>query len=79
MRRLYAYEDSCNKQSSKTIKSWENVMSGRDGVLCYPVRTAIGSFNGTLKDTPAAELGAIVVRQTLQRSELDPARVGSVS
>ena len=53
-------------------------MPGRDVVLCHPVRTAIGGFNGTLKDTPATELGAIVVRETLQRAKLDPARVGSV-
>jgi acetyl-CoA C-acetyltransferase len=47
-------------------------------VLCDPVRTAIGAFNGTLKDTPATELGAVVVRETLQRSKLAPASVGSV-
>src|SRR5437773_2450282 len=53
-------------------------MSSRDVVLSHPVRTAIGTFNGTLKDTPASELGATVVRETLRRSGLDPARVGSV-
>ena len=35
-------------------------MSTRDVVLCHPVRTAIGTFNGALKDTPATELGAAV-------------------
>src|SRR6266540_1871499 len=53
-------------------------MSSRDVVLSHPVRTTIGTFNGTLKDTPASELGATVVRETLRRSGLDPARVGSV-
>jgi acetyl-CoA C-acetyltransferase len=53
-------------------------MSSRDVVLCYPVRTAIGIYNGTLKGTPATELGATVVRETVRRSGLDPARVGSV-
>jgi len=53
-------------------------MPSRDVVLSHPVRTAIGTFNGTLKGTPATELGAIVVRETLRRSGLDPARVGSV-
>ena len=47
-------------------------------VICSPVRTAIGAFNGSLKDTPATELGAAVVRETLRRSGLDPAAVGSV-
>jgi acetyl-CoA C-acetyltransferase len=53
-------------------------MPSREVVLCHPVRTAIGSFNGTLKGTPATELGATVVRETLRRSALDPACVGSV-
>ena len=53
-------------------------MPSLDVVLCHPVRTAIGAFNGTLKNTPATELGAIVVRETLRRAALDPARVGSV-
>ena len=53
-------------------------MPARDVVLCHPVRTAIGSYNGTLKGTPATELGASVVRETMHRSGLDPARVGSV-
>jgi len=53
-------------------------MPSRDVVLSHPVRTAIGTFNGTLKATPATELGAVVVRETLRRSGLDPARIGSV-
>ena len=53
-------------------------MPSREVVLCHPVRTAIGTYNGTLKGTPATELGAAVVRETLRRSKLDPARVGSV-
>ena len=53
-------------------------MPSRDVVLCHPVRTAIGTFNGTLKSTPATELGATVVRETLRRAGLDPERVGSV-
>jgi acetyl-CoA C-acetyltransferase len=53
-------------------------MPSRDIVLSHPVRTAIGTFNGTLKDTPATELGATVVRETLRGSTLDPALVGSV-
>jgi acetyl-CoA C-acetyltransferase len=53
-------------------------MQAREVVLCHPVRTAIGTYNGTLKATPASELGAAVVRETLRRSGLDPARIGSV-
>src|SRR5438874_8084888 len=53
-------------------------MSSREVVLCHPVRTAIGTYNGTSKGTPATDLGATVVRETMRRSGLDPARVGSV-
>ena len=47
-------------------------------VLCSPVRTAIGAFNGSLKTVPAADLGAIVVRETLRRAGLDSGTVKSV-
>ena len=53
-------------------------MSAREIVLVQPVRTAIGTFNGTLKDTPATDLGATVVRETLKRSGLAPEKIGSV-
>jgi len=47
-------------------------------VICSPVRSAIGAFGGTLKDVPAAALGAHVVAATLRRSVLDPALIDSV-
>lgn len=47
-------------------------------VICSPVRSAIGTFGGTLKNVTAATLGAHVIAATLQRSGLDPARVDSV-
>ncbi len=47
-------------------------------VLCSPVRTAIGAFNGALKTIPATDLGAVVVRETLRRARLDSAAVESV-
>src|SRR5499427_8969585 len=47
-------------------------------VLCKPVRTAIGAFNGSLKSVPATDLGATVVRETLKRARLDAAQIGSV-
>jgi len=53
-------------------------MSTRDIVLCHPVRTAIGGFNGSLKSVPATELGAIVVRETLRRAGLDADEIGTV-
>ena len=53
-------------------------MSARDVVLCHPVRTAIGAFNGSLKAIPATELGATVIRESLRRAGIDAAEVGSV-
>ena len=53
-------------------------MSTNDIVLCSPVRTAIGAYNGSLKTIPAPDLGAIVVRETLKRSGLDAGAIGSV-
>src|SRR6202008_553048 len=53
-------------------------MSARDVVLCNPVRTAIGAFNGALRTIPATDLGAKVVRETLKRSGLDATAIGSV-
>ena len=37
-------------------------MSERQVVICNPVRTAIGTYNGTLKSTSATVLGATVVK-----------------
>ncbi len=54
-------------------------MSTRQIVLCHPVRTAIGNYGGSLKDTAATELGAVAVRETLRRAGLDAGRLGSVT
>jgi acetyl-CoA C-acetyltransferase len=52
-------------------------MKTRETVLCTPLRTAIGTFDGSLKSVPATELGATVVRAVLARSKLDPAKIGT--
>ena len=39
-------------------------------VLCNPVRTAIGTYGGSLQEVPAPDLGAAVIRETLKRSGL---------
>ena len=54
-------------------------MTTRDIVICHPVRTPIGAFNGSLKSVPATALGATVMRETLRRGGLDPARLASVT
>ena len=41
-------------------------------------RTAIGSFGGSLKNTPATELGAIVIKEALNRAGVSPDQVDEV-
>ena len=41
-------------------------------------RTAIGSFGGSLKNTPAAEMGAVVVKEALKRANISPENVDEV-
>jgi acetyl-CoA C-acetyltransferase len=53
-------------------------MNRREVVLCNPVRTAIGTYGGSLKDVPATSLGATVIRETLRRSGLAADKVQSL-
>ena len=53
-------------------------MMNKEVVICSPVRTAIGTYGGTLKDTPAADLGAVAIRATLERAKLPPGDIGTV-
>lgn len=47
-------------------------------VLCEPVRTAIGTYGGALKGVAAPELGAAVIKATLERAKLKGADVDTV-
>jgi acetyl-CoA C-acetyltransferase len=44
----------------------------KEVVIVSGARTAVGNFLGTLKDIPAAQLGAICIRETLKRAGLRP-------
>jgi acetyl-CoA C-acetyltransferase len=50
----------------------------REVVVVSGVRTAIGTFGGSLKDIPPTELGAQVVREALKRAQTDGKDVGHV-
>jgi len=50
----------------------------RDIVVASAVRTAIGTFGGSLKDAPPTQLGAQVVRESLARAGVDGKDVGHV-
>lgn len=47
-------------------------------VLVGACRTAIGKFGGSLSNTPAAELGATVIREAVNRAGLKPEQVDEV-
>lgn len=50
----------------------------REVVIVSAVRTAIGSFGGSLKDIEVTELGALVIQESLKRAGLDPEMVDEV-
>jgi len=50
----------------------------RDLYIVNCCRTAIGTFGGALKNTPAAELGAITVKEALNRAGVKPEQVDEV-
>lgn len=53
-------------------------MADREVAVLSAVRTGIGKFGGSLKDTPPTELAAKVVCQAVQRSRLSPEMIGHV-
>ena len=49
--------------------------STRSVIFATPTRTAIGTFDGSLKDIPAPDLGAIAVRAAVERAGVKPEEV----
>ncbi|QBK25769.1 acetyl-CoA C-acetyltransferase [Ureibacillus thermophilus] len=50
----------------------------QDVVIVSAVRTAIGSFQGSLKDVPAPTLGSIVIKEAIRRAGIEPNQVDEV-
>ncbi|NBD21828.1 acetyl-CoA C-acyltransferase [Aquabacterium fontiphilum] len=50
----------------------------REVVFVGAARTAIGSYGGSLKDIPPADLGALVIKTALERAGVAPQDVGHV-
>ncbi|MDM5329126.1 acetyl-CoA C-acetyltransferase [Neobacillus sp. CF12] len=50
----------------------------REVVIVSAVRTAIGNFMGALSDTPATELGAVVIKEALNRAGVKGEQVDEV-
>lgn len=49
--------------------------NGGEVVISTPLRTAIGTFGGAIKDVPATTLGATVGREVVSKSGIDPSAV----
>jgi acetyl-CoA C-acetyltransferase len=47
-------------------------------VIASAVRTAVGSFNGSLSSVPAHDLGAVVIKEALQRASVEGTDVSEV-
>jgi len=53
-------------------------MAKRSVVIVSAVRTAIGRFQGGLSAMPAAQLGAVAIREAVKRAGIDPVRIDEV-
>src|SRR5271167_4454604 len=53
-------------------------MTSRSVVFAEPVRTAIGTFGGSLKDVPAPTLGAVAIGGAVARAGIRPDEVATV-
>ena len=58
--------------------SFANGNGGVEIVISAPVRTAIGTFGGALKDVSAVDLGTIVAKEVVSRSGLEEDQVDQV-
>ena len=47
-------------------------LNSKNIVITSALRTAIGTFNGSLKSMQANELGASIVKASIEKSNLDP-------
>jgi acetyl-CoA C-acetyltransferase len=54
------------------------VTSQNSIVIAAPVRTAIGTFGGSLKEVPAPDLGAVAITAAVKRAGLKPDEIGTV-
>jgi acetyl-CoA C-acetyltransferase len=52
--------------------------NGTEIVISTPLRTAIGTFGGSLKDVPAVDLGTTVAKEVISRSGIDAEQIDQV-
>jgi acetyl-CoA C-acetyltransferase len=66
------------KQRNREEKQMNFANNGEEIVISTPLRTAIGTFVGTLKEIPAPDLGAIIAREVISRSGIEVERIDQV-
>jgi acetyl-CoA C-acetyltransferase len=49
-----------------------------EAVVCEPIRTPVGGFGGSLRDVPAQELGATVIRELVRRTGVTAEQIDDV-
>ena len=50
----------------------------KKAVIVSAVRTPVGKFNGALKDMPASDLGALVMKEAVKRAGISPDQIDEV-
>ena len=68
---------SCVGSYRKRIEERMKIMA-RKVVLAGACRTAIGTMGGTLSNTPAPDLGTVVIKEALKRAGVEPEMVDEV-
>lgn len=50
----------------------------RRAAIVSPIRTAVGKFQGSLSSIAAGDLGAIIIKELVERTKIDPERIDDV-
>jgi acetyl-CoA acetyltransferase len=70
-------DDAPNRGSHQSLRG-QSLCHESNFVLCAPVRTAIGTYGGSLKDLAAPVLGSVVIKETLSRGKIDGNAIDTV-
>ncbi|MCC2110779.1 MAG: acetyl-CoA C-acyltransferase, partial [Hyphomicrobiales bacterium] len=50
----------------------------RRAAIVSPIRTAVGKFQGALSSIQAGDLGAVVLKELVKRTKIDPEKIDDV-
>src|SRR5690242_1471817 len=57
---------------------WRGTRAMRKAAIVCPLRTAVGTFGGSLRGLAVEVLGATVVKEIVERTRIDPVRIDDV-